>query len=62
MRSFQFCGKTKQRSVKRKKLRGQYNPVKKTWQKPNLQWLNIDDKKILVCKNCRRLILKGKER
>jgi hypothetical protein len=62
MRKCEICGKGKKIIIKRKKLRGKYNPVKKTWQKPNLQFLKINDKRILVCKDCRRLILQGKER
>jgi ribosomal protein L28 len=60
MRKCEICGKGKKLIIKRKKLRGKYNPVKKTWQKPNLQFLKINNKRILVCKDCRRLILKGK--
>jgi len=62
MRKCELCGKGKKIIIKRKKLRGKYNPVKKAWQKPNLQFLKIDDKRILVCKDCRRLILQGKEK
>jgi hypothetical protein len=62
MKKCEICGKGKKLIIKRKKLRGKYNPVKKTWQKPNLQFLKINDKRILVCKDCRRLILKGKEK
>jgi hypothetical protein len=60
MRKCEICGKGKKLIIKRKKLRGKYNPVKKDWQKPNLQFLKINDQRILVCKDCRRLILKGK--
>jgi len=60
MKKCEICNKGKKLIIKRKKLRGKYNPVKKAWQKPNLQWLKINNKKILVCKDCRRLILKGK--
>lgn len=60
MRTCQICHKGKLKAVKRKKLRGQYNPVKSYFQKPNLQILKIDGKKLLVCKDCRKLILKGK--
>jgi hypothetical protein len=62
MQKCEICGKGKKLIIKRKKLRGKYNPVKKVWQKPNLQFLKINNKRILVCKNCRRLILKGKEK
>jgi len=62
MKKCEICGKGKKIIIKRKKLRGKYNPVKKSWQKPNLQFLKFNDKKVLVCKNCRSLILKGKEK
>jgi ribosomal protein L28 len=62
MKRCEICGKGKKLVIKRKKLRSKYNPVKKSWQKPNLQFLKIDDKRVLVCKDCRRLILKGKEK
>lgn len=58
MRKCQICKKTKKKAIKRKKLRGQYNPVKKYFQKPNLQWLKLNNKKLLVCTECRNLILK----
>ena len=60
MKKCQICGKGKKLALKRKKLRGKFNPVKKYFQKPNLQWLNFKNKKILVCNDCRRLILQGK--
>jgi hypothetical protein len=62
MRKCEICGKGKKIIIKRKKLRGKYNPVKKDWQKPNLQFLKINNQRILVCKDCRRLILQGKEK
>ncbi len=60
MRVCQICHKGRKVSIKRKKLRGQYNPVKKYFQKPNLQYLTLNNKRFLVCKDCRSLILKGK--
>jgi len=60
MKKCQICGKQKEKAVKRKKLRGKYNPTKTYFQKPNLQYLKIKDKRLLVCKDCRRLILKEK--
>ncbi len=60
MKVCQICGKGKSKSIKRKKLRGQFNPVKKYFQKPNLQILNWQGKRYIVCKDCRKLILKGK--
>jgi hypothetical protein len=60
MKKCQICGKSKHKAVKRKKLRGKFNPVKTYFQKPNLQILTVGNKKILVCKDCRRLVLKEK--
>lgn len=60
MKKCDICGKTKQKVVKRRKLRGKFNPVKKYFQKPNLQVISIIGKKFLVCKDCRKLILKEK--
>lgn len=60
MHKCQICGKSRKKSVKRKKLRGNFNPVKKYFQKSNLQILNFKEKQFLVCKDCRKLILKGK--
>ncbi|GBD34733.1 hypothetical protein HRbin35_00477 [bacterium HR35] len=60
MKVCQICGKGRKKAIKRKKLRGQYNPVKAYFQKPNIQILNLGNKKIEVCKDCRKLILKGK--
>jgi hypothetical protein len=60
MKICQICKKGRKKAYKRKKLRGHFNPVKKYFQKPNLQFLTINNKKILVCKDCRKLILKEK--
>jgi hypothetical protein len=60
MKTCFICQKSRKKAVKRKKLRGKYNPVKKYFQKPNLQQFKINNKKILVCKDCRDLILQGK--
>lgn len=60
MKTCEICQKGRFKAVKRKKLRGQYNPVKFYFQKPNIQVLKIGDKKLEVCKDCRKLILKGK--
>lgn len=60
MRVCQICGKGRKKVIKRKKLRGKYNPVNAYFQKPNLQYLKWNGKRYLVCKDCRKLILKGK--
>lgn len=58
MKSCQICQKFSKKVVKRKKLRGHFNPVKSYFQKPNLQYLKIGKKRILVCKDCRKKILR----
>lgn len=60
MKKCAICGKAKKKVIKRRKLRGKFNPVKKYFQKPNLQTVSLSGKKILVCKDCRRLVLKEK--
>ncbi|BCX15361.1 MAG: hypothetical protein KatS3mg097_253 [Candidatus Parcubacteria bacterium] len=61
MKSCYLCHKGKKKVAKRKKLRGKYNPVNYYFQKPNLQVLTLaNDKKILVCKDCRKLVLRQK--
>jgi len=59
MRACEICGKTYKKAVKRKKLRGKFNPVKEYFQKPNLQYLKLGRKRVLICTSCRRKILKG---
>ncbi len=49
----QICGKGKFKVVKRKKLRGKFNPVKVKKQKPNLQYFKLPSgKRILACAKC----------
>lgn len=60
MRACEICGKSRKKVVKRKKLRGKFNPVNKYFQKVNLQFLDFKGKRILVCKDCRKKILRGK--
>lgn len=59
MKVCEICKKSYKKAVKRKKLRGKFNPVKEYFQKPNLQYLKIKNKRILVCKDCRKKLLKN---
>ena len=46
------CGKKPMKAIKRKLLRGHYNPTKTYRQKPNLQWALIDGKRMKICTDC----------
>ncbi len=67
MRQCEICHKGYRKVVKRKKLRGKFNPVNTYFQKSNLQYLKIDPKgnnnkshfRLLVCKDCRKKVLRG---
>ena len=47
-----MCGKKPVRAVKRKLLRGHYNPTKTYRQKPNLQWAKVDGQRVKICTDC----------
>ncbi len=48
-----ICGKTSTMVWKLKKLRGKYNPTKKTRKYPNLQWLRLaSGKRVKACTKC----------
>ena len=67
-----ICGKGSRVSVKRKKLRGKYNPTIKRRKYPNLQWVFIPKdikkekykkfagKRILACTKCIKALGKRK--
>ena len=55
-----LCQKGRLKVVKRKKLRGKYNPTAVYFQKPNLQWFTLPGgKKIKICAKCRKGLIKG---
>lgn len=54
------CGKKSMVAVKRKLLRGHYNPTKKYRKYPNLQWTKIDGKKVLMCTSCIKALTKAR--
>jgi ribosomal protein L28 len=48
-----ICGKKSAMGVTLVKLRGKYNPTKKSRKYPNLQWLRLPDgKRVLACAKC----------
>jgi ribosomal protein L28 len=54
-----ICGKGSFLVVKRKKLRGKFNPTTKRKQKPNLHYFTLPSgKRILVCTKCKKLLTK----
>ncbi|MEK7579845.1 MAG: hypothetical protein AAB469_01480 [Patescibacteria group bacterium] len=40
------------KAIKRKLLRGHYNPTKIYRQKPNLQWALVNGKRMKICTDC----------
>jgi ribosomal protein L28 len=60
MRKCQICEKGYRKAIRRVKLRGHFNPTTKHKQKANLQWFRLESgKRIKICMDCRRKILKG---
>jgi ribosomal protein L28 len=53
------CGKKPMKAVKRKLLRGHYNPTKVYRQKPNLQWAKVNGKRIKMCTDCIKTLNKA---
>ncbi len=49
----QICGKSYNPATKWNKLRGKYNPTKRAAQRPNLQWVRLEDgKRVKACAKC----------
>ena len=46
------CDKKPMKAIKRKLLRGHYNPTKIYRQKLNLQWAQVNSKRMRICTNC----------
>lgn len=58
-RMCQICKKKPKMSMKRKLLRGHYNPTAKKIKYPNLQWAILDSgKRAKVCTTCIRTMHK----
>jgi len=61
----QICGKTYNSHVRKwSKLRGKYNPSRRSPQKPNLQWLRLEKKglekkeRVKACAKCIKALSK----
>ena len=55
------CGKTSYMGVRRKLLRGHYNPTAKVRKYPNLQWFaKSGGKRVMACTKCIRSAQKTK--
>lgn len=52
------CGKKSVMAIKRKLLRGNYNPVKKYRKYPNLQWAKVNGVRIKICTDCIKTLTK----
>jgi hypothetical protein len=55
----QICLKGRLKVTKRIKIRSKFNPTKKYFQYPNLQWFNLPNgQRIKICTKCRKKLLK----
>ena len=52
------CFKGSRMVTSRVLLRGNYNPTGKTRKYPNLQWAKIDGKRIKICTDCIKTLVK----
>ena len=52
MRSCRLCGKGSVIRGKRRLLRGHYNPTSTSRKYPNLQYMQVNGKRALVCVQC----------
>lgn len=59
MRQCATCHKGSQMGGERKLLRGHYNPVNWTRKYPNLQYAQVDGKRMLICTACLRTMHKA---
>jgi len=56
-----ICGKKSQMVWKLKKLRGKYNPTKKSRKYPNLQWVTLPSgRRVKACTKCIKALGKKK--
>ena len=49
-----ICGKKPVTVNKRKLLRGNYNIVNRYRKYPNLQWAQVDGKRVKICTDCKK--------
>ncbi len=56
----QICGKTYNDHVRKwSKLRGKYNPSQRSSQKPNLQWVRLENgERVKACTKCIKALSK----
>jgi len=52
------CGKGARTATYRVLLRGNYNPTGNHRQKPNLQWARVDGKRVRICTDCIKTLVK----
>lgn len=58
-RQCKLCNKSPKVFIERKLLRGHYNPTKKSFKYPNLQWAVLPSgKRQKICTNCIKTIYK----
>ena len=59
----QICGKTYNGHVRKwSKLRGKYNPSRRSSQKPNLQWLRLENgTRLKACAKCIKALSKTQQ-
>lgn len=58
MRKCAMCEKTSKMMGARKLLRGHYNPVNWSRKYPNLQYAQVEGKRMLICAGCIRTLNK----
>jgi ribosomal protein L28 len=58
MRKCEICGKGSRLGGKRNLSRAHYNPTPLKRKYPNLQYVKVNGKRLLVCSDCRRTLKK----
>lgn len=61
MRQCAMCHKGSRMGGERKLLRGHYNPVNWSRKYPNLQYAQVDGKRMLICTNCLKTLHKTRK-
>lgn len=55
----EICGKGKNKANHWKKIMSKLDPVRTYFQKPNLHSMKVDGKKMRICSDCRKKIIKN---
>ncbi len=55
-----ICGKGSMLARRLNKLRGKYNPTGKKRKRPNLQWVALNNNRVIACAKCIKRL--GKEK